>query len=161
MTRVKLNIGGVRYETEEETLKTFSKSRLARESSGDKELFYDRNPYIFSFILDTYRYGSLHLPRDICSSYLQAELDFWEIPVDALRPCCFKVLYGQEEDVNDIEFISKTFPHLSLCDGGTNSVRNIPCKSTVLKIWNFVDDANSSRQALVSFFMYAITILVP
>ena len=52
MTKVVLNIGGVRFETEEATLQKFSKTRLARECSRDKELFYDRNPYIFSFILD-------------------------------------------------------------------------------------------------------------
>ena len=147
MTRVVLNIGGVSFETEEATLQKYPETRLARECCGDKEHFYDRNPYIFSFILDMYRYDSLHLPRDICSSYLQAEIEFWEIPLDALKPCCFKALYGQDAGVNDIEFISKTFPHLSLCKRDDNSV---PCKTTVLTIWKFVDDAKSSRQAMVS-----------
>ena len=149
MTRIALNIGGIRFETEEATLQKFSKTRLARECSGDKELFYDRNPYIFGFILDSYRYGTLHLPHDICSSYLQAEIDFWEIPVDALRPCCFKALYG-DDDVGDIEFIGKTFPHLSLSKGDENCVTEVPCESMVLTVWKLVDDAKSSRQALVS-----------
>ena len=80
-------------------------------------------------------------------------------PLDALRPCCFKILYGHEDDVDDIEFIGKIFPHLSLCDGDSNSATAVQCKSTVLTVWNFVDDANSSRQALVSFYLNAIKIL--
>ena len=142
MARITLNIGGIRFETEESTLQAFPRSRLAREIIGDKNLFYDRNPYIFSFILDCYRYGSLHFPHDICSSYLQAELDFWELPVDVVRPCCFKALYGQDDDIQDIENMCKDFPHLKLRSDGKP-------KSTCLKIWSLVDDATSSKKALV------------
>ena len=86
MQRISFNIGGIRFETEEATLRKFPESRLAQEYSGVNEIFYDRNPYIFSFILDCYRYGSLHLPHDICSTYLQAEVEFWRIPLDVVQP---------------------------------------------------------------------------
>ena len=150
MTRIALNIGGIRFETQEATLQKFSKTRLTRECSGNKELFYDRNPYVFSFILDSYRYGTLHLPHDICSSYLQADIDFWEIPVDALRLCCFKALYGYDDDVSDIEYIGKHFPHLKLSKRDEKIETEVPHKSKALMILTLVDDAKSSRQALVS-----------
>ena len=122
---------------------------LHENALGTKNYFYDINPYMFSFILDSYRYGTLHLPHDICSCYLQTEIDCWEIPVDALRPCCFKPLYG-DDDFGDIEFIGKTFPHLSLSKGDENCVTEVPCKSTVLTVWKLYDDAKSSKQELVS-----------
>ena len=150
MTRIALNIGGIRFKTQEATLQKFSTTRLARECSGNKELFYDRNPYIFSFILDSYRHGKLHLPHDICSSYLQAEIDFWEIPIDVLRPCCFNAFYGYDDAVSDIEYIGKHFPHLKLGNREEKIESEVPYKSKALMIWTLVDDAKSSRQALVS-----------
>ena len=146
MQRITFNIGGIRFETEESTLRKFPKSRLAQEYSGVKEVFYDKNPYIFSFILDCYRYGSLHLPHDICSTYLQAEVEFWRLPLDVVQPCCLRALYAYDDDIKDIEYIAKNFPHLNL--NGTRE--EIPHKSTFSKVWTLVDDAKSTRLALVS-----------
>ena len=54
------------------------------------EYFYDRDPGIFSHVLNFYRTGQLHTPRDSCSVYIKQELDFWgisdtEISVSALQ----------------------------------------------------------------------------
>ena len=65
--RLKLNISGNIFEVPCEILKRLPFSRLALVSSAklhsDVEIFYNRNPAFFPFVLDVYRSGLLHLPR--------------------------------------------------------------------------------------------------
>ena len=98
--RVKFNIGGKVFECYSETLQRFPDSRLAKigESSnvfhpGSDEFFFDRSPVVFEAILEACRTGELHMPRGLCNSTLQRELEFWNISSSNLSPCCWKSFY--------------------------------------------------------------------
>ncbi|WAR25987.1 KCNAW-like protein [Mya arenaria] len=105
---VKLDIGGTIFKCYRETLYTFPESKLARlqeddlvlETSTDRnEYFFDRNPVFFNIILDAYRKGVVHLPKDICGLDFKKELDFWEISPGHVAPCCWEAYYrGQSEE---------------------------------------------------------------
>lgn len=76
--RVRLNVGGVIFETSTKTLRNVPNSRLSNLRLHDenfdstkKEYFFDRSPYIFDYILNFYRTGELHLPVNECGSILK------------------------------------------------------------------------------------------
>lgn len=98
--RITLNIGGKVFEVFSSTLKRFPDSRLAKLNEKSEafcfdggEYFFDRNPVVFEAILEAYRTGELHIPRDICGSLVKRELEFWEISPSYLSPCCWKTYY--------------------------------------------------------------------
>ena len=98
--RIQLNVGGKVFECYSNTLKRFPESILANLDEKSKAFhsesngyFFDRNPVVFDAILEACRTGELHMPRDICNSTLQRELEFWNISPSYLSPCCWKSFY--------------------------------------------------------------------
>ena len=84
--RVILNVGGQRHETFLTTLENFPDTRLAwiseylrKNPSRDREFFFDRHPGLFAHVLNYFRTGKLHVPRDICGPMFEQELAFWGI----------------------------------------------------------------------------------
>jgi hypothetical protein len=82
--RVSLNVSGIRYETYRSTLNLIPESRLANLSATNSdydpvrdEYFFDRHPGAFVAILNYYRTGKLHSPRDLCGNQFYEELDYW------------------------------------------------------------------------------------
>lgn len=65
--------------THHETIKT------ATDRLSTPVLFIDRNPILMPYIMDAYRLGQLHLPRDMCSLLIRTELKFWGISEDIIR----------------------------------------------------------------------------
>ena len=98
--RVTLNVGGKVFVVLKGTLKRFPDSRLAKLNEKSESFcadlggyFFDRNPVVFESILEAYRTGELHVPRDVCGSVMKRELEFWEISPAYLSPCCWKAFY--------------------------------------------------------------------
>jgi hypothetical protein len=65
--KVHFNVGGVRFETHLSTLKRLPNTRLSTLTTSDpnydsvrNEYFYDRNPNLFSYILNFYRTGLIN-----------------------------------------------------------------------------------------------------
>ena len=94
-----LNVGGQLFKTTVDTLKSLPDTRLGRlareetltTNQQDVELFFDRNPEIVNSLLDLYRTGELHLPKHLCGLTIKRELEFWEIPPEAVRECCYGI----------------------------------------------------------------------
>ena len=78
---------------EETELNSISEQYETNKHTGTKseneELFFNRNPLLFDSILDAYRRGTVHFPHDVCSSFVQEELEYWGIPETCLAPCCW------------------------------------------------------------------------
>lgn len=74
-SKVKLNIGGIRFETFNSTLNKIPGTRLSQLSKSDQnydvikeEFFFDRSPILFESILNFYRTGEMHIPSSECGS---------------------------------------------------------------------------------------------
>ena len=105
---IKINIGGTRFQTYKSTLNLICDSRLAllSESNSDydpilKEYFFDRDPISFLAVLNYFRTGKLHAPREICSNLFHEELCYWGIEEKDLQPCCW-TSYNSNREYNEI-----------------------------------------------------------
>ena len=94
--KITINVGGIRYETYHETLKTITDSRLANLSKTNSdydpirnEYFFDRHPSAFLAILNYFRTGKLHAPLDMCANLFYEELNYWGINEYLIEPCCW------------------------------------------------------------------------
>ena len=91
-----INVGGTRFETARSTLGRHPDTRLALldENSLEygpkkREFYFDRDPGLFVHILNFYRFGDLHFPRDLCGPTIRRELDFWGVDMQHVAPCCW------------------------------------------------------------------------
>lgn len=102
--RVTLNVGGVRFETYITTLQNIADTRLAwltenveEEALRKREFFFDRHPGAFVYIMNFYRTGKLHTPRDMCGPAFEEELQFWGIDEKQMEPCCWETFTKHRE----------------------------------------------------------------
>lgn len=163
--RIIINVGGKRHETYASTLQTIPDTRLAWLAgsfiNGDnkQEYFFDRNPKIFGIILNYYRTGQLHAPRDFCGPLFEEELTFWGIEEKDMEACCWPY-YSQHRDAekNLKDFVGPEFEDSDNDDDDSSpdldsSYRQISSLSlwTIYrpKIWAVLDDAHSSTRAKV------------
>ena len=112
MTRIRLNVGGMTYVTTQETLNTYPDSRLGRLTptdpsydGGANEYYFDRNALFFHYALEYYRTGHLHIPRDMCSAMVRAEMAFWELEKDNVADCCIDHYDQHELDEENIKVL--------------------------------------------------------
>ncbi|CAF0833991.1 unnamed protein product [Adineta ricciae] len=95
-SRIILNVGGTRFETQRATLKKLPATRLSKLTPQLSfydpilnEYFFDRHPGAFSQILNYYRTGRLHYPTNVCGPLFEDELSFWGIQREEVEPCCW------------------------------------------------------------------------
>ena len=95
-SRVILNVGGMRFETQRATLKKLPATRLSKLTPQLSyydpvlnEYFFDRHPGVFSQILNYYRTGQLHYPTNVCGPLFEDELSYWGIQREEVEPCCW------------------------------------------------------------------------
>ena len=95
-SKIVLNVGGVRFETQRATLKKLPATRLSRLTPQAtfydpirNEYFFDRHPGVFSQVLNYYRTGRLHYPNNVCAPLFEDELSYWGIQREEVEPCCW------------------------------------------------------------------------
>jgi len=95
-SRIILNVGGTRFETQRATLKKLPATRLSKLTPQLSyydpilnEYFFDRHPGVFSQILNYYRTGRLHYPTNVCGPLFEDELSYWGIEREEVEPCCW------------------------------------------------------------------------
>lgn len=153
---LRLNIGGTSFKCFTETLVAFPESKLAnldkQEDAYDmeqNEYFFDRNPILFAYILDSIRKGAVHFPKDICGTTFQRELEFWNISPLYVAPCCYEAMYKCEDDIATVKTLEERLqhhPHKCLMLQKKLNLRS--------KLWLFLDEPRSSRLAMVSLKYY-------
>lgn len=151
MESVRLNIGGTVFKCYRKTLSTFKESKLNKLDkdtddfdSGQNEFYFDRNPLLFTYIIDAFRKGSVHIPKDICGTTFKEELEFWNIPLDKVAPCCLEALYRSKDDIDTIETLITHQEETSVSDELEQGKLNLK-----KRLWRFLDDPSSSKIAQV------------
>ncbi|XP_007543572.1 A-type voltage-gated potassium channel KCND2 isoform X2 [Poecilia formosa] len=91
-----LNVSGTKFQTWRDTLERYPDTLLGS-SERDfffheerNEFFFDRDPDIFRHILNFYRTGKLHYPRQECISAYEEELGFFGIVPEIIGDCCYE-----------------------------------------------------------------------
>lgn len=186
-TRLYLNVGGQRHETFVSTLASIPDTRLAwiaeralkdpRPLGQKREFFFDRNPAVFTHILNYYRTGKLHCPRDVCGPLFEEELNFWGLDEKQIETCCWakydehrdaeEKLQGfsrDEDQDSDFEDIDSGSGDIEIPSSGSelcashDSARRVttaaarwrhPWHTMKKKIWKTFDDPYSSKFARV------------
>lgn len=162
--KVTINVGGTLFKTRKSTLRNVPGTKLASldESSEhydpiQKEYFFDRNPFLFVFILDFYRSGSMHLPRNVCAHSLREEIKFWELGDGCISECCRKFYFDELDDYTTYELIKDEFYSLPTYTGSSSD-----CQMTIesqlqelrRRAWVFIDNHESSIPAKVFAVIY-------
>uniref|UniRef100_A0A915C1V4 BTB domain-containing protein n=2 Tax=Parascaris univalens TaxID=6257 RepID=A0A915C1V4_PARUN len=105
--RIVLNVGGIRHETYQATLKKIPATRLSRLTPALanfdpllNEYFFDRHPGVFAQVLNYYRTGKLHYPTDVCGPLFEEELEYWGLDANQVEPCCW-MTYTQHRDTEE------------------------------------------------------------
>ncbi|XP_071178502.1 potassium voltage-gated channel protein Shaw-like isoform X1 [Mytilus edulis] len=166
---VKINVGGQLFQTYRSTLQNIPRTRLSELETTSpnydtetKSYFFDRNPAIFQCVLDFYRDGVMHIPRDVCVRQIENDLSFWGLAFSNLADCCRRYL---EESLNDIA------SYEALID----EVRNVPkhlysvhsktynhydYSSWRIRLWEFLDDFTSSKCSKIWHAVYMILVMI-
>ncbi|KAK0146781.1 Potassium voltage-gated channel subfamily C member 4 [Merluccius polli] len=181
--KIIINVGGTRHETYKSTLRTLPGTRLAWlahpadpqvnpdsdpvPAGGNNELFFDRHPGIFAYVLNYYRTGKLHCPADVCGPLFEEELAFWGIDETDVEPCCW-MTYRQHRDAEealdifeppDPEDTDDDTPRRFGIDDRPDRSRGC-CEVLQPKIWALFEDPYSSRAARGVAFASLFFILV-
>ncbi|XP_016397686.1 potassium voltage-gated channel subfamily C member 1-like isoform X2 [Sinocyclocheilus rhinocerous] len=182
--KIIINVGGTRHETYRSTLRTIPGTRLAWLADTDhqvnpdsdtgqtpsaSELFFDRHPGIFGYVLNYYRTGKLHCPADVCGPLFEEELAFWGIDETDVEPCCW-MTYRQHRDAEEaLEIFEPPDPEDAEDDQDMPrrfGIEDSPgrsrgcCEVWQPKIWALFEDPYSSRAARIIAFVSLFFILV-
>ncbi|XP_035520244.1 potassium voltage-gated channel subfamily D member 2-like isoform X2 [Morone saxatilis] len=91
-----LNVSGTKFQTWRTTLERYPDTLLGSTERDfffheeTNEFFFDRDPDIFRHILNFYRTGKLHYPRQECISAYDEELAFFGIIPEIIGDCCYE-----------------------------------------------------------------------
>lgn len=64
------------------------------------DIYLNRQSSSTQNILDYYNGQELHMPTDICPARFKTELDFWGIPEDNIKECCYKKYFSYFQELD-------------------------------------------------------------
>lgn len=162
VTVMKMNLRGVYFEVNVDTLDRGKFSRLSRLSHGDEKVpldsrgcyFYDRNPDLFHCILDYYHTGVLEIPQKFSWAQVKQELDFWEIEENALSEASRIRYTGErefEKKVHAVDVFDDRYAKLA----GEHGPVGVAAKTR--GIWKFLEEPKHSKSAIIySILLYLV-----
>jgi potassium channel subfamily V member 2 len=165
--RIKLNVGGVKFEILSKTLQNVKKGRLWKINNAQKEcdlkelcddynlkereFYFDRNPALFNYILNYYRVGRLHINESLCAVDLNNELIYWELDQPLMDVCCEEKL-----DNKEIEIDTTLTAYIKIhSEVKIQRLRDAKSKLNDLdklkkKVWNIVDNSFDIDSTLIA-----------
>jgi hypothetical protein len=126
------------------------------------EFFFDRNPDMFSYILDAYRNkGELHFSHNFCGPLIRRELNFWRLSEERISPCCWKSYKEYEHEENTLNLLDKTFNSQKNELFGPEEQGRVRhgWRKWRKDIWMFLEDPSSSRYSKVCFCVWTTLFL--
>ena len=157
---ITLNLSGRRFMTSSTTLARIPGTRLSQLTRSDAsyvssrdEYFFDRNPAIFDYILDSFRTGCLHIPPNICPFFVHQELEYWGIKDSAISSCCWPEYATLLYERAKVEALTKSLLHPCPEQISQDVTQDMQCSGKWrrwrLKAWAFFEDPTSSKHAQV------------
>uniref|UniRef100_A0A3Q3NEZ0 A-type voltage-gated potassium channel KCND1 n=1 Tax=Mastacembelus armatus TaxID=205130 RepID=A0A3Q3NEZ0_9TELE len=153
-----LNVSGTRFQTWRDTLERYPDTLLGSSERDfffheeSNEYFFDRDPDIFRHILNFYRTGKLHYPRQECISAYDEELAFFGIIPEIIGDCCYEDYKDRrrenQERIQDDEEIDQTNDLVS----ADLSFRE--------SMWRAFENPHTSTMALVFYYVTGFFIAV-
>ena len=164
------NVGGTEFHILRKNFATLPTTRLSRLIRATKkkdilklcdgyinlgpphrpEYIFHRNPSFFNAVLDLYRTGELHAPRNSCSLTFHADLKFWGIDYYLMDACCVLDHYSSLETAKgearmEKEAKASKIQRLKEEDFGSSVIGK-----TRKFLWNMTEYPESGKPASVS-----------
>ena len=153
-----LNVSGTRFQTWRNTLERYPDTLLGSSERDfffhdeNKEYFFDRDPAIFRHILNFYRTGKLHYPRQECISAYDEELAFFGIIPEIIGDCCYEEYKDRRRENQE-----------RIQDDEENDQTNeaVPLDMTFReRMWRAFENPHTSTKALVFYYVTGFFIAV-
>ncbi|CAI9732656.1 potassium voltage-gated channel protein Shaw-like [Octopus vulgaris] len=150
---VVFNVRGTIFETYRSNLYRKNLSNLSNEEFlgqfyrvRSNDYFFDRDPSLFSSVLEYQRTGVLHIPVNVCGKVARQELEFWGIDESCIEKCCWSTF----------DSWNSTYDALKQLEEAQNRTFNQYTESKIAgmkygkmraAIWNFLSNPRSSNGA--------------
>lgn len=167
---VTFSIGGQIYTTRKSTLRNVPDTKLSRLDENSAQYntlhgvyFFDRNPFMFEYILGFYRTGNMHIPRNLCSSLIREELLFWELGDGCISECCGKLYFDELSDKATYEKIKDDFNSLPTYNANATDFslsRESVLKEFKQRAWVFIENAESSKLSTVGYIYRRVALVL-
>lgn len=147
--KLKINVSGRQFQVWRNTLEKYPDTLLGsteKEFFFDddiQEYFFDRDPDVFKHVLNFYRTGKLHFPRNECIAAFDEELAFFGIMPDVMGDCCYEEYRDRKRDTQERLLDDKEDP--IVLHNEAHTLRE--------KIWRWFEDPQSSTIALVLYYV--------
>lgn len=154
--RLRINVSGRIFEVWRNTLEKYPDTLLG---SNEKEFFldtesgeyfFDRDPDVFKNILNFYRTGKLHYPKNECVSSYDEELAFFGIMPDVIGDCCYEEYRDRKRETQE----------RLLDDKESENGDDVQAMSFREKMWKAFEDPQSSTVALVFYYVTGFFIAI-
>ncbi|XP_070784872.1 A-type voltage-gated potassium channel KCND2 isoform X1 [Enoplosus armatus] len=155
---IMLNVSGTKFQTWRDTLDRYPDTLLGSTEldfffhEETNEYFFDRDPDIFRHILNFYRTGKLHYPRQECISAYDEELAFFGIIPEIIGDCCYEDYKDRrrenQERIQDDEEMDHTNDMVSA---------DLSFRETM---WRAFENPHTSTMALVFYYVTGFFIAV-
>ncbi|XP_051916572.1 potassium voltage-gated channel subfamily D member 2-like isoform X2 [Hippocampus zosterae] len=157
-----LNVSGSRFQTWRSTLERYPDTLLGSSEKDfffheeSREYFFDRDPDIFRHILNFYRTGKLHYPRQECISAYDEELAFFGIIPEIIGDCCYEEYKDRRR-----ENAERLQDDEEMDGGGSGGGEAPPLKLTAREyLWRAFENPHTSTLALVFYYVTGFFIAV-
>jgi potassium voltage-gated channel Shal-related subfamily D member 2 len=116
------------------------------------EYFLDRDPELFRHILNFYRTGRLHYPKNECITAYDEELAFFGIIPDLMGDCCYEEYRDRKRESNE-----RTLDEKSSEGSEHASEPNLTLRE---KIWRAFENPHTGTMALVFYYVTGFFIAI-
>ncbi|XP_038157412.1 potassium voltage-gated channel subfamily D member 2 [Cyprinodon tularosa] len=153
-----LNVSGTRFQTWRDTLERYPDTLLGSSERDfffheeSNEYFFDRDQDIFRHILNFYRTGKLHYPRQECISAYEEELAFFGIIPEIIGDCCYEEYKDRRRENQE-----------RIQDDEENDQTNdlMPADASFREtMWRAFENPHTSTMALVFYYVTGFFIAV-
>ncbi|XP_060679201.1 potassium voltage-gated channel subfamily D member 1-like [Hemiscyllium ocellatum] len=158
-----VNVSGRRFQTWKDTLDRYPDTLLGSSekefffSEDTQEYFFDRDADMFRHILNFYRTGKLHYPRQECIAAFDEELAFFGVIPEIIGDCCMEEYRDRKKE--NAERLAEDGEAGAGGEGASDCP--LPPNSTGRqRLWRAFENPHTSTVALVFYYVTGFFIAV-